>query len=343
LPKGRLIQYYGPPGGGKTCMSMIAMKEAQLEDPTAYQLFIDAEGTFDQKWANDLGVNVQNIIKISGELAVNGRRCFEMLLGTPKENSKHVYDGKKVEGVFDQIISKKININLIVLDSLASIIPPGEDIAGVGQSQMARLARFMTDAGKKLSLEVSRAKIPMIIINHKRDSLAMYGPDHAHPGGNAYKHQLSANIYFEPIGGKDGQILDEDEDRIGQSIRATVEKSKFGPCPRKAFFKLLFTKGIVDSNEELFELALKYGIINKLSTVTYEYNSQMFKGKNEVIAFLKDESAFNEINTLVNKARDENWLKEKAQQTQIEMQAGTNTEEEGTEQTETGKNKKKKK
>src|SRR5579864_1951973 len=88
LPKGRLIQYYGAPGSGKTLMAMLAIKEAQAQDPDSQQMFIDAEGTFDAKWAETLGLDTSRIIKVDGETAVIGRSCFEFILGVPKEDKK---------------------------------------------------------------------------------------------------------------------------------------------------------------------------------------------------------------------------------------------------------------
>jgi recombination protein RecA len=278
LPNGRIIQYYGPPGSGKSAMSMLAIKNAQEKDPSANQVFIDAENTFSPIWAEKLGLNLDKIILIDEDLAVNGRRCFEMLLGVPKEDMKHVLKGKSKEGLLDQIINKEININLIVLDSLGALIPPGEDVSAVGKSNMALMARFLSTSMKKLSLEVTKAKVPFIVINHKRDNMDMYGGDHTFSGGNSFAHFLSANIYFEPYGGKTGLILNENEERIGQNIRATVEKSKFGPHPKKCEFKLKFDEGIIAQEEEIADLAIAKGIITKLSSVSYEYNDTKWTG-----------------------------------------------------------------
>ena len=139
LPKGRLIQYYGPTGSGKTLMAMIAMMEAQKQDPTALQMFIDAEQTFDPNWAETLGVDTSRVIHVYGDAAANGRKCFEMLLGVPKEDAKtHVLKGKSKPGLLDLISSGEQNINLIVLDSLGSIVPPGEDTAVIGKMNIDR-------------------------------------------------------------------------------------------------------------------------------------------------------------------------------------------------------------
>lgn len=280
LPKGRIMQFYGRGGSGKTLMAMVAIVEAQKEDPAAYQIFIDAENTFSPSWANTLGVDVDRVMVIDQDSAQNGRALFEAILGTPKENAKtHVLEGKKVEGWLDKIIDGTINVNLIVLDSLGNIIPPGEDISAVGKANMALMARFLGPTLKKLSLEVSKAQVPFIIINHTRDTLDPYASsDHTYSGGNDYTHALSANIYFEAVMRKDAQILDEKENKIGHTIRATVEKSKFGPWPRKCEFKVNFGIGVVDKHEEIAQLALDWGVVSKPSSVSHEYNGEKWVG-----------------------------------------------------------------
>lgn len=294
LPCGRIIQYYGPPGSSKTLNAMLAIKNAQQKDSEANQVFIDAEQTFSQIWAESLGIDTSKIIVVDGDTAVNGRKCFEMILGVPKEDANtHKLKGKSKEGLLDQIIQKKMNINLIVLDSLGAIIPPGEDVSAVGKINISLMARFLSTTMKKLSLEVSKANIPFIIINHKRDSMDMF-KDHTYMGGNAYGHFLSANIYFELAGGKDSLIFNEKEEKIGQIVRATIEKSKFGPHPKKCLFAVEFGKGIVRENEEIYELAIKYNIIEKLNTMTHSYKDQKWVGASKVMEELKTNQALME-------------------------------------------------
>jgi recombination protein RecA len=289
-PFGRIIQLYGAPGSGKSLMTYLAIVEAQKVNPTAKQVLIDSENTFNAQWAEILGVDTSRLYVVDGELAVNGKRCFEMLLGEPKEDSKHNYSGKKKEGLLDLIANKEFDANLIILDSLGAIIPPGEDVAAVGKMNMALMARFLTTTFKKLSLDVTRANIPFLIVNHKRDNMDMYGADHTFSGGNTYAHFLSANVYFEPVNRADARILDEKENKIGQTIRATIEKSKFGPWPRKCEFKVDFGKGVIDRHEEIAQLALDYNVVTKSSSVTHEYLEYKWVGFNKFCDAIKDDT-----------------------------------------------------
>jgi recombination protein RecA len=306
LPKGRLIQYYGPAGSGKTLMAMIAMVEAQRQDPTAQQMFIDAEQTFDPNWAENLGVDTSRVIHVENETAANGRKCFEMLLGVPKEDAKtHVLKGKSKPGLLDNIANGEFNINLIVLDSLGAIVPPGEDTSVVGKMNMALLARFLTTTFRKLTLEVSKAQVPFIIINHKKDNMDPYGADHTYSGGNTYAHTLSANVYFEAVQRKDAMILDEKENKVGHPLRATIEKSKFGPWPRKCEFKVNFGIGVIDKHEEIAQLALDYGVVTKPSTVSHEYGDRKWVGFPKFCEAIKDDPALaSELLAKVSEARE---------------------------------------
>lgn len=291
LPKGRLIQYYGPSGSGKTLMAMIAMLEAQKADPTSQQMFIDAEQTFDPNWAETLGVDTSRVIHVEGDTAANGRKCFEMLLGVPKEDAKtHALKGKSKEGLLDLISNKELNINLIVLDSLGSIVPPGEDTSAVGKMNMALLARFLTTTFRKLTLEIHKAQIPMIIINHKKDNMDPYGSDHTYSGGNTYAHTLSANVYFEAVQRKDAMIVDEKENKVGHPLRATIEKSKFGPWPRKCEFKINFGIGVIDRHEEIAQLALDYNVVTKPTSVTHEYGDRKWVGFPKYCEAIRDDA-----------------------------------------------------
>jgi recombination protein RecA len=317
LPKGRIVQYYGAPSSSKSLMAMLGLKEAQKENPKALQLWIDAEQTFSVDWAMQLGIDVSKVVIVDGDDAANGRKCFEMLLGVPKEDPKtHALKGKSKEGFFDKVANGELNFNMVVLDSIGQIIVPGEDTSYVGKINMAKQAQFFTGVFKKISLEIAHAQIPFIVINHKKDSLDQWsGSDHRSSGGNTYFHSLSANIYFEPSGGRAGQILDASDNRIGTLLRATVEKSKFGPFPRKCEFKVIFTQGIISSHEEIAELALKYEVATKPSAQMIEYKENKWRGKDAFAnAISENESLKKELLVEIEKARDTAWEKQRTEQ-----------------------------
>jgi recombination protein RecA len=316
LPKGRLIQFYGAPGSGKTLMAMLAIKEAQLAEPDTQQMFIDAEGTFDASWAANLGLDATRIIVVDGETAVIGRSCFEMVLGVPKEDKKtHMLVGKSKEGLLDKIMSGEFNINMVVLDSLGALIPPGEDISAVGKMNMALLARFLTTTFRKLSLDANKANVPFIFINHKKANMDPYGVDHSFSGGNTYAHFLSANVYFEAVARADAQILDEKEQKIGHTMRATIEKSKFGPYPRKCEFKVNFGVGVIDRHEEIAQLALDYNVVVKTSTVSHEYGDKKWVGFPKFCEAIKDDAVLAaELTQKISEARDAKWEAARADQ-----------------------------
>jgi recombination protein RecA len=307
LPKGRLFQYYGPTGSGKTLMAMLAIKEAQEADPSAQQMFIDAEGTFDPNWAESLGLDTSRIILVDQETAVIGRKCFEMILGVPKEDKKtHELVGKSKEGLLDLIKAGELNINMVVLDSLGAIMPPGEDISRVGKMNMSLLARFLTTTFRKLSLEANRAQVPFIFINHKKDGMDPYGSDHTFSGGNSYAHFLSANIYFESVNRADAKVLDENEDRIGATLRATIEKSKFGPWPRKCEFKVNFGIGVIDKHLEVAQLSLDYNVVSKPTSVSHEYGDRKWVGYGKFCDAIKDDPAlYIELAEKITEARNQ--------------------------------------
>lgn len=310
IPTGRLSQYYGPAGSGKSLLAMLTIKEAQKKDPDSGQVWIDSEGTLSTDWAKSLGIDLSRLMIVKGDTAVNGRACFEFLLGVPREDAKtHILKGKVKEGLFDKIINKELNINVIVLDSLGGLIPPGEDISIVGKMNISLMARFLSTTLKKVSLEVNKSNASFIIINHKRDSMNAYGPDHTYMGGNSFTHFLAASIYLEAVQRKDALVLDSKENKVGQLVRASVEKTKAG-AQRKCEFKLHFGEGIIDQHEEIVNLALDYDIVKKPTSMSYEYDGQKWVGVAKFMEAVKDDKAlFAKLAEQIKAARKNKWNK----------------------------------
>jgi recombination protein RecA len=301
IAKGRLYQYYGPSGSGKSLLAMLAIKEAQ-KIPGTDQCYIDAEHTFDSIWAQSLGIDTKRVLLIRGDQATQAKRLFDMLIGIPKVDASKNYAGKKTEGLLGRIASGEFNINLIVLDSLGAIIYPVEQTAEAGKVTMGGAsARFLSTEMKKLSIEVSKANVPMIVINHKKEGLTMYGPDHTFSGGNAYIHSLSANLYVEKVQRKDALILNGNDESVGATLRVTVEKSKMGPHPRKVEIRVHFGVGIIDRHVEVSSLALKYGLISQ-SGASYSYGDKKWRGRADLDEHLKSDK--NLCKELVSKIQD---------------------------------------
>jgi hypothetical protein len=180
---------------------------------------------------------------------------------------------------------------------------------------MSLLARFLTTTFRKLTLEVNKAQVPFIIINHKRDSFDIYKGDHTFSGGNTYSHTLSANVYFEAIQRKDDRILDEKENKVGHPIKATIEKSKFGPWPRSCEFKVNFGIGVIDKHEEIAQLALDYGVVLKTSSVSHEYGEKKWVGFPKFCEAIKDDLALaDELLQKSTEAREAKLEQKRAEQ-----------------------------
>ena len=325
-PKGRITQVYGPTASGKTFLCLIGIKQAQKVDPDAQQIWIDAEQTFNPKWAEEIGIDLSILIIIDREKAQNGRECFEILLGVPKEDAKtHAYVGKKQNGLFDEIASGSLNINFVVLDSLGAIIPPIDDVAIVGKSSMAALPRFLSKELKRVSLDVRKANIPLLIINHVKSNMDPYsgGSDHTFSGGNSYAHFLSANVFVKPLTKKETQIFDEKENKMGHTVKAVIEKTKFGPWPRVAEFKFDFRSGIVDVHEELVAVALDKDVILKPTSKSYEFNNEKWVGMPDLLEGVKNNQ---ELQLLLSFKIMEN-LKKKNVKVESEVQEEVETEE----------------
>ncbi len=304
---------------------MIGLRNSQLRDPTAEQVWLDAEGTFSPSWAESLGIDLSKVAVIPPSDAQDGKECFEFLLGIPKEDPKtHLLIGKKKPGLIDDIARKELNVNFVVYDSLGALIPPQELVADVGKQNIALLSRFLTKEMKRLTGEVHRSKIPFVFINHKKTNIDPWASsDRSFSGGNSYIHFLSVNIYVEAIMRKDATIFDDKEQKIGHKMRATVEKTKFGSWPKKCEFDVNFNIGIVNIHEELINVAMNYDIITKPTSMSYEFNEQKWVGMPKLLEAVKDSQLLqDQLRAEIEKAWDKRYEKKVKPKSDVESEDG---------------------
>ncbi len=277
IPRGRIIQLAGKESSGKTMLALSCIRNYLNENPKNTALFIDAEYTYDPEWAANLGVDTSRVMVIKTNEA---KKIFNGLIGIPNPNSR--VGKKKAKGILDFVKEgtdpKFSNLGIIVLDSVAALSTPQEEESEAGKMNVASLARFLTVELKKLTPILADSNVAFIGINQLRETIGvMYGPSTSSPGGRALKHACSVMIEMSPVGGS----LEQDDDgvTIGHKVRASVRKNKVGRPFGKTEYSIQYTKGMVNTAEELVDLAVKYNIVNRPNNVTYEFMGDKFRGR----------------------------------------------------------------
>jgi recombination protein RecA len=250
-PRGRIIEIFGQPSGGKTTVSLLAIAETQKNGGTC--AFIDVEHSLDLDWAAKLGVDVPKLIFTqpdSGEQALN---LVEELAGS---------------GLVD----------LIVVDSVAALTPQSEIEGEIGDQQMATMARMMGQALRKLVPVVSKSKSSLVFINQVREGLNPYGEKEVTPGGKALKFFASIRLSVKKMSGSD---IKEGERVVGHDIEISVKKNKVAPPFQKAQMTLNFLTGI-DRVKELVLLGLLTETIVQAGP-TYKFGDFTAKGLDSLV------------------------------------------------------------
>lgn len=256
LPKGRIVEIYGPESSGKTTLTLQAIAECQKAGGTA--AFIDAEHALDPGYAEKLGVNVD-----------------DMLVSQPDT-------GDQALEITDMLVRSSA-IDLIVVDSVAALTPKAEIEGDMGDSHVGLHARLMSQALRKLTANIKRSNTLVIFINQIRMKIGvMFGSPETTTGGNALKFYSSVRLDIRRIG-----AIKKADEVIGNDTRVKVVKNKMAPPFKQAEFEILYGEG-TSHEGEIIDLGVKHGLIEK-SGAWYSYNGDRIgQGKENVRNHLKD-------------------------------------------------------
>ncbi|MBA3649820.1 MAG: recombinase RecA [Chitinophagales bacterium] len=256
FPKGRVVEIYGPESSGKTTIALHAVAESQKKGGIA--AFIDAEHAFDKSYAQKLGVDVENLLISQPD---NGEQALE---------------------IADNLIRSGA-IDILVIDSVAALVPRGELEGEMGESKMGLQARLMSQALRKLTATISKTHCCCIFINQLREKIGvMFGNPETTTGGNALKFYASVRLDIRRTGQiKDGDVI------VGNRVKVKVVKNKVAPPFRFSEFDMMYGEGI-SKEGEIVDMGVEMGIVNKSgSWFSYE-SDKLGQGRDAVKQLLRD-------------------------------------------------------
>ena len=256
LPRGRVVEIYGPESSGKTTLTLHAIAECQKIGGTA--AFVDAEHALDPLYAEKLGVNVEDLLVSQPDTGEQALEITDMLVRSGA-------------------------VDMVVVDSVAALTPKAEIEGDMGDSHVGLQARLMSQALRKLTGNIKRSNCMVVFINQIRMKIGvMFGSPETTTGGNALKFYSSVRLDIRRIG-----ALKKGDEVVGNQTRVKVVKNKLAPPFKQAEFEILYGEGI-SREGEIIELGVKYGFVDK-SGAWYSYQGDRIgQGKENVRNFLKE-------------------------------------------------------
>ena len=259
LPRGRIVEIYGPESSGKTTVSLHVIAEAQKNGGIA--AFIDAENAMDPLYASKLGVNID-----------------ELLISQPDF-------GEQALDICETLVRSGA-IDVVVVDSVAALVPKAEIEGEMGDSHMGLQARLMSQALRKLAAIVNKSKTVVIFINQLREKIGvMFGNPETTPGGRALKFYSSVRLDVRRI-----ESIKVGEDTVGNRVRIKVAKNKVSPPFRQTEVDIIFGEGISRAGD-LLDLAVSKNVIEKSGTWYAYAGNRIGQGRDSTRKYLKDNPA----------------------------------------------------
>jgi len=258
LPRGRVVEIYGPESSGKTTLAIHAIAEAQKKGGIA--AFVDAEHAFDRFYAESLGVDTENLLIAQPD---NGEQALEITENLIRSGA----------------------IDIIVIDSVAALVPRSEIEGEMGDSKMGLQARLMSQALRKLTGTISKTNCCCIFINQLREKIGvMFGNPETTTGGNALKFYASMRLDIRRSG---AAIKDKEGNVVGNHVKVKVVKNKLAPPFRVAEFDITYGQGISKTGE-IIDLAVEHNLVGK-SGAWYSYkDAKIAQGREQAKTFLAD-------------------------------------------------------
>ena len=256
LPKGRVVEVYGPESSGKTTLTLEVIAECQKQGGTA--AFVDAEHALDPVYAEKIGVNVDDLLVSQPDTGEQALEITDMLVRSGA-------------------------VDVVVVDSVAALTPRAEIEGDMGDSHMGLQARLMSQALRKLTGNIKRSNTMVIFINQIRMKIGvMFGSPETTTGGNALKFYASVRIDIRRIGS-----IKKGDEILGNETRVKVVKNKLAPPFKKAEFEILYGEGISRLGE-IIDMGVEHGIVDKAGA-WYSYNGERIgQGKENSRAYLKE-------------------------------------------------------